>query len=154
MAAPERGEAEFTVRLEEELAKSRFSLCVEARTEPAVKRLLRIRSGYDALESGRLCLHDPLVFSLDNCIAPKAPAGFDRVLRIGAGENSALWDEALREEYSAFAAAFYLEREALLTAYRKLYAASRNANAEWPERQMGLSCERRRLRCACLQSCG
>ncbi len=141
MTAPERGEAEFTARLEEELAKSRFSLCVEARTEPAIKRLLRIRSGYDALESGRLCLYDPLVFSLDNCVAPKAPAGFDRVLHIGAGEGSALWDEALREEYRTHAAAFYLEREALLTAYRKLYAASRNANVESPEKQMGLNCE-------------
>lgn len=139
MPAGDCAEEDFTARLEAELDKSRFSLCVEACTEPALKRLLRIRGAYDALESGRLCLHDALAFTLDNCVAAKAPPGYDRVLRIGAGENSALWDEALREDYRAFASALFMEREALLAAYRKLYTACRRPNVEAPERLMGLS---------------
>lgn len=141
MTAQDSGEEEFAARLEEELAKSRFSLCIEARTEPAMRRLLSIRGVCSALESGRLCLHDALVFSLDNCIAAKVPAGYDRVLTIGAEEGSALWDEALRKGYHAHAAAFYLEREALLAAYRKLYTASRKASEEAPEKCMGLTPE-------------
>jgi len=134
----EVGEALFVKQLEAELKRSRFSLCVETATEPALKRLLEITVAREALKSGQLCLHDPLAFTLDNCVAAQVPQGYDRALRVGRTTNGALWDEALRGEYRRHAAAFYMEREALLTAYRKLCAACGKAGDTAPELRMGL----------------
>jgi single-stranded-DNA-specific exonuclease len=131
------GEAAFLQALEAEMGRSRFSLCVEAGTEPALRRLLALAPVQKALARGRLCLYDPRVFTLDNCIAAAAPPGYDRVLRAGRSAG-ALWDEALREDYRRHAAAFYMEREALLTAYRKLCAACKRQGDAAPEQCMGL----------------
>jgi single-stranded-DNA-specific exonuclease len=139
---PDCGEAAFVKRLEAQLPQSRFSLCVEAGTEPALRRLLSIGAVREALESGRLCLYDPLVFTLDNCVAAALPPGFDRVLRVCKGEGSALWDGGMREGYGKHAAAFYLEREALLEAYRKLNAACAKPGAQATGQCMGFCPER------------
>ncbi len=137
-APEEAGEAAFAERLEAALSQSRFSLCVEAATQPALRRLLRIKAVAAALEGVRLRLFDPLAFSLGNCIAPKVPQGFERVLRVGAATDTALWDETLREAYREYAAAFFMEREALLGAYRKLSAACKKTDEHSPEKRMGL----------------
>jgi hypothetical protein len=134
----ECGEAAFVQRLEAEMKRSRFSLCVETGTEPALKRLLTVDAVRDALKAGRLCLHDPLAFTLDNCVAAQVPRGYDRLLRLGRAADSSLWDASLREEYRLHAAAYYMEREALLAAYRKLSAACGKSGDTAPELRMGL----------------
>jgi len=132
-----RGEAAFTQQLEAALKRSRFSLCVEAATEPALKRLIAVPAVRKALEDGRLCLHDPLAFTLDNCVAAQPPQGYDRLLRIGRAADSALWDETMQGGYRRHAAAVFMERSALLAAYRKLCAGcAKPGNA--PEQRMGL----------------
>ena len=132
------GEAEFVQRLEAAMRQSRFSLCVEAGTEPALKRLIEMQPVRKAMEGGKLCLHDPLVFTLDNCLAAQTPQGYDRVLYIGKTTDTVLWDETLREDYRRHAAAYFVEREALLTAYRKLCAACGKPGVTAPELRMGL----------------
>lgn len=134
----ETTEDAFVQELEAELKHSRFSLCAEAGTEPALKRLLDTKAVQEALKDGRLCLHDPLAFTLDNCVAAQAPQGYNRLLRIGRAANSTLWDGAMEVEYRRHAAAYFMEREALLTAYRKLCTACGKAGNASPELSMGL----------------
>lgn len=131
-------EAAFIKRLEEEIGRSRFSLCVAAGTQSALQRLLHIEPVRAALMDGRLCLSDPLVFTLDNCVAAQVPCGYDRILRIGRCADTALWDEAMREEYIKHTSAFYMERGTLLGAYRKLSEACGRAGEQSPEKRMGL----------------
>ncbi len=126
----ERG-GDFAARLEAMLAESHFSRCVVAATLPVLRRLLEEPGVRAALAEGRLGLRDPLVFSLDNCVAAVLPPGYDFALYAGRGPESTLWDARLREGYAAHAAAYYMERDTLLSAYRRLCAACRRPGEQY-----------------------
>jgi hypothetical protein len=113
-------EAEFLDKLEEEMKESRFGLCVNVQTIPAIRRLLSLDPVKEALEQGRLLLWDHKAFSPDNCIACGEAAGHTRFLHVGIGQPAAFFDHAMRGAYKSHAKQYFLDRNELLTVYRSL----------------------------------
>lgn len=135
---PERtSEQQFADSLKRELSKSRFGLCVEARTAAAFQRLLGIEAVRDALRGGELSLFDSKAYSADNCIAGAAPAGFERTLCAGA-RAGAFFDDAMLERYKSEALRFFAPRGDMLKAFGALAGAPADTREAEQRLRLGL----------------
>jgi hypothetical protein len=112
----------FLRTLDEEMNKSRHGLCIVAGSHPALMRVLRLAAVRAALEAGTLSLYDTRAFSTANCLACTPVPGHERILRTGAVEETALFDDEMRSMYRQHAALYYADRRMLLGFYRTLSA--------------------------------
>ncbi len=110
----------FERLLGDALSASRFGLCLAVGTEPALRRLVSLKSVRQALDSGQLVLWDRKSFTSENCIACGAVPGHARVIHTGMAAPPAFFDRKLKEDYKSYARKCFAGRDELLGIYRRM----------------------------------